>query len=286
MLARIDRVQVVLPDRAAAAAAYTRLLDAEVVREDRVAALAARRSVLRLGASEVELLEPDGAGDVAAFLSTTGGGLFAAGLATPDVHRLRAHLEARGTAVAAEAGQLFVAADALGVPGLRVVISPTEERARAGLVRHLYEVTLLVPTFSSAVETTAAAFGLDAAHFVPITSPQYGYDGVLTLFDPERLDRIEVITPTDPAKTMGRFFAKRGPSLYMCYCEADDLHAIRARLLTHAPHDWTGRRDGVPDNLFIHPKALGGMMLGVSRTTHAWTWSGHPERVRPGGTQA
>jgi len=286
MLTRVDRVQVVLPDRAAAVAAYSRLLDAEVVREDCVAALAARRSVLRLGASEVELLEPDGAGDVAGFLSTTGGGLFAAGLATPDVHRLRAHLEAHGVATAAEAGQLFVAADALGVPGLRVVISPAEERPRGGLVRHLYEVTLLVPTFAPIVERLAVVFGLDAMHFVPIASPQYGYDGVLTLFDPERLDRLEVITPTVPAKTMGRFFTKRGPSLYMCYCEADELHAIRARLLAHAPHDWTGPRDGAPDNLFIHPKALGGMMLGVSRTTQAWTWSGHPERVRSPGTQA
>lgn len=57
--------------------------------------------------------------------------------------------------------------------------------------------------------------------------------------------------------------------------------AIRERLLEHAPRDWTGPRGGPrPDNLFIHPRALGGVMLGVSRTTHAWTWSGHPDRVR------
>jgi hypothetical protein len=31
--------------------------------------------------------------------------------------------------------------------------------------------------------------------------------------------------------------------------------------------------------LFIHPAALGGMMSGISRTTVARTWSGHPERV-------
>jgi hypothetical protein len=53
--------------------------------------------------------------------------------------------------------------------------------------------------------------------------------------------------------------------------------------LEHAPDNWTGPRDGTADNLFIHPKALGGMMLGVSRATHAWTWSGHPERVVAAG---
>jgi len=36
---------------------------------------------------------------------------------------------------------------------------------------------------------------------------------------------------------------------------------------------------GVPDppNLFIHPSATGGVLLGVSRTMHAWTWSGRAE---------
>ncbi len=80
---------------------------------------------------------------------------------------------------------------------------------------------------------------------------------------------------------MGRFFARCGPCLYMSYGEADDTGAVRARLLEHAPDDWTGRSDDEnPDGLFIHPKALGGVMLGVSRTTFAWSWSGSPQRVR------
>ena len=87
------------------------------------------------------------------------------------------------------------------------------------------------------------------------------------------------ITPFDTTKTMGRFFTRRGPSLYMCFAEADDLPALRARLRDHAPADWTGPPDGPLDTLFIHPKALGGVMMGVSRTTFGWTWSGRPERV-------
>lgn len=284
MLTRVDRVQAVVADRGATAAAYTRLLDAQVVREDRVGVLGARRSVVRLGASEVELLEPDGAGLAADFLAHTKGGLFAAGFATPDIARLGAHLQARGVSVIEEGGQLFVSAQALRVPGLRVVISTDTTQASSGLVRHLYEATLLIDNAPDAVAKTAATFGLDTSHFVAIRSAEYGYEGTLTLFHPDHLDRIEMITPHDSAKTMGRFFAKRGACLYMCYAEADHLAPIRERLLAHAPQQWTGPRDdATPGNLYIHPAALGGMMLGISRTTVAWTWSGHPERVRVAG---
>jgi hypothetical protein len=278
MLTRVDRVQVVVADRTATAAAYGRLLGAAVVRHDHVRLLGARRTVLRLGTSDVELLEPDGAGVVADFVARTSGGLFAAGFATPDLPQLRAHLHAHGVSIAAENGQLLLAPEALRLPGLRAVISADIHPPSTGLVRHLYEATLLVDDCAATVRDTAATFGLEPAHFVPIRSAEFGYAGVLTMFHPDRLDRIEIVTPNDAAKTMGRFFAKRGPSWYMCFAEADDLAPLRARLLEHAPHDWTGAPD-VAETLFIHPKALGGMMLGVSRTTFAWTWSGHPERV-------
>jgi hypothetical protein len=282
MLTRVDRVQVVVGDRRAVAAAYARLLDAEAVREDRVRSLAARRTVLNLGRSEVEILEPDGAGLTAEFLAQTKGGLFAAGFATADLPALRAYLQQSDVPIVEEGGQLFLSPEGLHLPGLRAVISSDREQPPASLVQHLYEVTLLVHDCAAAVRDAAILFGLEPAHFVPIGSLQYGYEGTLTLFHPDHLDRIEIVTPNDPAKTMGRFFSRRGPCLYMCFAEADDLRPIRARLLEHAPKDWTGPHDATaPDSLFIHPPALGGMMLGVSRTSFAWTWSGHPERVAP-----
>ena len=75
MLTRVDRIQVVVAERRSAATAFARLLDAELVREDRVRVLGAQRTVLRLGASEVELLAPDGSGIVADYLAQTKGGL-------------------------------------------------------------------------------------------------------------------------------------------------------------------------------------------------------------------
>jgi hypothetical protein len=284
MLSHVDRVQLVVPDRRAAAVPFARLLDAAVTSEDAVGPLAARRTTLAAGHAAIELLEPDGAGPVADHLAACGPGLFAAGFATAELEALRHRFVERRVDFADADGQVFLAPAATGDAGLRCVLSPLRDvPAAPGLVSHLYEVTNLVRDWQAAAARYADLFGLDAARWCPIESAEYGYRGTLTLFEPrDRLDRIEVITPYDPAKTMGRFMSKRGPSLYMCFAEAPDLAAIRDRLEAHAPADWTGSTHAaVPDTLFIHPKALGGMMLGVSRTTVGWTWSGHPERVRP-----
>jgi hypothetical protein len=169
------------------------------------------------------------------------------------------------------------------VAGLRVVLTPDEPREPAGLLSRLYECTHLARDYRSAAARLARVLELEAEHFAPIRSDRYGYEGLLTLFDPGRLDRIETVTPFDPAKTMGRFFARQGPCLYMAYAEARDLRPLRERLLEHASDDWStpGAPGDVPDNLFVHPRALGGLLLGVSRESVAWTWSGRPERVQP-----
>jgi hypothetical protein len=161
-----------------------------------------------------------------------------------------------------------------------VVLTQDERRAPAGLLGRIYEATHLYLDHRRATRRIAQTFQLDRKCFVPIESEAYGYEGTLALFHPDRLDRIESITPVDRTKTMGRFFARQGPSLYMCYAEARDTRALRERLLEHAPKDWTGPREGTPDNLFVHPHALHGVLLGVSRESVAWTWSGRPERVQ------
>jgi len=284
MLRQVDRVQLVVSDRRSAALSFSKLLGAVLVREDSVGALGALRSVLRLGRSEVELLEPDAVGAAADFLRRTRGGLFAAGLTSPDLWALRSHLAARGVEVEAAGGQLLLRPESLGVPGLWVVISSQAEREPAGLLDRLYEVTLLTPDWKRSAECVADRFALDSQAFAPIRSVEYGYEGVLTLFQPSQLDRIEVVTPYDVAKTMGRFFGRRGPSLYMCYAESNDTAALRTRFLEYAPQHWTGAREGpAPDNLYLHPGALSGLLLGVSRRTFAWAWSGRPERVEPLG---
>ncbi len=281
MLQQIDRLQLVVGDLDAGARPFERLLGATLARDDRLRSLGARRRVLRLASGELELLAPDGTGAVADWLSRRGAGLFAAGVSTHDPAALRVRLEQARASVAAEGGQLFVALDPAGLPGLRLVVSAAARREPVGRLRAFYESTLLVPDAGAASRRLAELFGLDPEAFVPIRSEEYGYAGTLALFERERLDRIEIVTPFDLGKTMGRFFARHGATLYMAYAECDDTRELRRVLDREVPRDWTGPRDGAtPDNLFLHPRALSGLLLGVSRTSVAWTWSGHPERVR------
>jgi len=285
VLTRIDRIQLAVPDRRAATGGWQTLLQAEPVGEDRVACLAARRSRLRLGDGYVELLEPDGAGPVADAVAKRGGHLYAAGAATNEFEGLVAHLRSQGIDAAVEGEQAFVDPAAAGEVGFRVVLSRDHELERMGAVDFFYEATLLVADAKTAARRCATLFALDAGAFVPIASKAYGYAGTLTLFHRDRLGRFEVITPDDAAKTMGRFYARFGECFYMAFAESHSLAAIEARAREQGvgvtPVSPDGDQTGGADTLFLHPPALGGMMLGLSRPTQAWQWSGHPERVEP-----
>ncbi len=279
MLQRVDRMQLAVRDRAAAADTFQGILGARQVREDAVRLLAARRTVVQAGESEFELLEPSGDGPVAAYLERWGEGIFAAGFSTADLQALCARLSAKGLRWSEEGGQVYIEPDQ--TKGMRCVISASEERGRVAGITWLYEVTNIVDDHGRAAAFYADAFGLDASRFVPIKSERYGYEGTLTMFDPPaRLDRIELTQITEPSLAMGRFFARRGQSIYMCYVETDDVGAIQARLDARGDR-YAGRSDDPnPEGLFIHPTALHGMLLGVSRTDLAWTWSGRPELAR------
>lgn len=290
MLSGVDRVQLAVADRAGAARGWVEILGAEHAGDDRVACLGALRSRYRLGDGWLELLEPDGAGPVDDALRVRGRShLYAGGVSTPDVTALAAHLQARGVEPPSEGSQLFLDTAHTGGHGLRLVVSPAAASGSAaasapvGRIDHLYEITNLVRDAGGTARHYAELFGLDTSSFCPIRSEEYGYDGILTLFDPDRLDRLEVITPRAPEKTMGRFFAKQGETLYMCFAETGELSAIEERVqelgVPHTRVPPPGERPGSPDTIFLHPPALGGMMLGLSRRTVAWVWSGHPERV-------
>lgn len=281
MLTRVDRMQLAVRDRAQAEETFRDLLGAEKVRDDRSDLLRADRSVVQAGVSEFELLEPSGEGPVQAHLERWGEGLFAAGFASNDLSALSERLSSARVAWREEGGQLFI--DAGQTPGMAVVLSQEAERSPVGLITWLYEVTNIVDDHNEAADFYAAAFALDPARFCPITSKQFGYTGQLLLYDPPaRLDRIELSQITDPSLAMGRFAAKRGQSIYMCYAETADAAAIIERLQRKGAR-WAGRSDDPnPEGLFIHPSSLHGVLMGVSRTNLAWSWSGRPELARAG----
>ncbi len=165
---------------------------------------------------------------------------------------------------------------------MRTVISQHHERAPVGAIKWIYEVTNVVRDWKAASDHYARIFDLDAAKFSPITSKQFGYTGTLTLFDPPaRLDRVEISQITDSNLAMGRFHQRRGDSLYMFFVETDDVGALEQRLQARGSRFAAHTRDeaGLAE-LFIHPSAFLGVLIGVSRTEHAWTWSGDPDRAK------
>jgi catechol 2,3-dioxygenase-like lactoylglutathione lyase family enzyme len=283
MLTCVDRMLLAVRNREVAADTFRAILGAERVREDSSRLLGARRTVVQAGISQFELLEPAGEGlpaagqgPVAAHLERWGEGILAVGFATADPSALAGRLSQRGVTYSEEDGRLWIASDQ--TPGMNIVLSPHEERSSAGLIKWLYEVTNIVDDHRRAAAFYADAFGLDPAKFSPIHSERYGYTGQLLLFNPpHQLDRIELAEITEPSLAMGRFAARRGQSIYMAYVETDDVAAVQRRLEERGAR-YIGRSDDPnPAGLFIHPTSLHGMLMGVSRTNMAWSWSGRPE---------
>ena len=236
---------------------------------------------MQAGSSLIELLEPDGAGPVQDFVSKWGSGLFGAGFSVDDPDAAAHHLTKCGVNFEQSGGQLYL--DPAATFGMRTVISQHHERA-PGSARS--NGSTKSPT-SSAIgrrRRTATRASSDSTRrsFSPIESKQFGYTGTLTLFDPPaRLDRIEIAQITDPNLAMGRFHQRRGDSLYMFFVETDDVGALEQRLQARGSRFAAHTRDeaGLAE-LFIHPSAFLGVLIGVSRTEHAWTWSGDPGRAK------
>ena len=281
MIDRVDRIQVAVRDRRKAAATFGALLGTIVVDERPSGVLGAVRLVLALGESWIELCEPVEEGIASRTLSARGEGLIAAGLSSGDVEGLARRLAGLGQEPEREGDQLYLRPEQNY--GMRYVISPTRPARRVGPVSFLYEVThTLLTDWRRVAAHDAGLFGLDPARFAPIASKRFGYQGTLALFDPpDRLDRIELAQVSGQDTPMGRWALKHGDSLYMCYGEAHDLQEIIARLeAAHArwtPHGESKTQEH--DALWVHPSALHGVLLGFSRTTQGWQWSGRPDLV-------
>lgn len=283
MLSYVDRIQMVVPDRETAVERWQTVFGAEKVGEDGSRFLNAHRTTVQAGRTLFEFLEPAGEGRAQAFREKWGQGLYGVGFSTPDLAAVVKRLEERGEAHTDEGGRIYLNEARYGMP---TVIVADEPREHVGHIQCVYEVTNPVADWKAATAYYTDLFGLDESRYCPIGSKLYGYEGTLTLFDPpNRLDRIEVVTTFEGSGAMDRFRQKRGDGLYMCYIETDDVKAMEARLqeanLRYAPGE--GRPDGT--NIFIHPQALFGMLMGVSKTMYGWTWSGHPELAgAPAGT--
>ena len=219
------------------------------------------------------------------FVDKWGQGLFGAGFSVEDLDMAAHHLRTQGAKFEISAGQLYL--DPATTFGMRVVISAKHERAPVGRINWIYEVTNVVRDWRAAADRYVKLFALDASKFVPIESKDFGYTGTLTMYDsPARLDRIEIAEITKPDLAMGRFHARRGDSLYMFFVETEDVTAIAKRIEAAGSKANVWRHDEAgAAEMFIHPNQFLGVLVGVSRTEVAWTWSGDPERARRAARQ-
>ena len=284
MLESMSRVVMVVPDADPVGTAWERLLDARAAGSEARPALGARAHYWRLGDGWVEVLTPDGEGIVSYALDARGPHLFAGGFTTVDLNAFAAHLDARGIEPLWDGERLIVDESNSGIEGLRIIVEAHDAQPPVGLIDTFYELTDLVADAGRETARAAEVLGLDSASFEPIESDAYGYRGTLTLFHRDRLDRLEMITPDREGTTMHRYYKRINGGLYMAFAETGELAEIerRARELNagHTAVPAPGERDALgAHTVFLHPKTLGGMMLGLSRRTYAWTWSGHPERV-------
>ncbi len=284
MLQAMDRVVMVARDAGAVGACWERLLGARPDGAQPRPALGARGHRWRVGNGVLEVLVPEHDGLASRALDARGPHLFAGGFSTADMEAFAAHLDRLGIQPLWDGERLVLDEAATGIPGLRLVVSASEPQPPVGLIDRFYELTELVGDAGQATARAAEVLGLDPGAFQPIESADYGYRGTLTLFDPARLDRLEIITPEREGTTMNRFYQRIGGGLYMAFAETGELAEIERRAreagVGHTAVPGPDARDALgPHTVFLHPGALGGMMLGLSRRSYAWTWSGHPERA-------
>ncbi len=276
MLEQLEGVVLAVRDAEAAVKTFEQIFDAKFLGSNESEIWKARIAEVGVGTDIVRLAEPSGPGAVQEHIDRWGEGLFAAVFSSKEPKAVADRLTGKKISNVEENGLVFV--DPSRTFGLRTLVSKHADRQPIGIMSFLYEVTHLVHDWEAASSFWTDAFGLEGMKFSPIKSEHYGYDGVLTLLDPPRLlDRIEVVTPYDTDKAMGKFFVKRGEGPYMFYTECSDTKVLAERLDAAGARYAGDPNKNTSTSIFIHPSATHGVLIGVSPTNQAWVWSGRPE---------
>tara|TARA_B100000029_G_scaffold516508_2_gene630402 strand:+ start:1811 stop:2620 length:810 start_codon:yes stop_codon:yes gene_type:complete len=266
MFNNINTIQLVTNNNDLVCNQWQKLLSAQKVSQDTVDTLNAKRTILYAGNAKVELLEQLGDGEVAKFLSSNPrGGLFSVGLSTTNLEKFTASLDSKNISYITEKEQIYIDETLTTEGGLRVVVSTFEKNEISGLLNRFFEVSYLVSSPDTISSELATKFRLNQANFDLTESKEFGFTGFHTYINDSCTDDIEVIHPLDETNTMGRFFKNKGPGLYMCFAESSNMNEIRSRANEILPGGWIGSTDEntIPESAFLHPKLLGGVMVGV-----------------------
>ena len=87
------------------------------------------------------------------------------------------------------------------------------------------------------------------------------------------LDLFELLDEAGLSNLHSRLVHSTVKQGYQRQCE-DAVKRMDAKHLRYARG---GENTHNPDNMFLHPSSLHGVLMGCSRTNAAWVWSGQPE---------
>jgi methylmalonyl-CoA/ethylmalonyl-CoA epimerase len=116
----------------------------------------------------------------------------------------------------------------------------------------IVELSVVVSDLDAAAARFTKLFGLRVHRRE--TSERFGFKNAIL---PTGIGHIELMQPTDPAKAVGKFLAKRGEGVYLVGFECADVTAAVATL----------RGDGVqvdsprPDIAWVHPRETHGLFV-------------------------
>jgi hypothetical protein len=260
MLTDLDRIVVAARERRPVVHELRSVLGAEVVGHDHLPLWSAKRTTLRAGMSEIEVLEADGVGAVADFIGRRGPGLFAVGFASADVEKFRAHLETQGVFFEEHECQLFLTSDkSVDLPGLNLVITPAKEREPAGLLKRLCGATLLHPDAKPG-DALVRILGAGSLRLSEVSQAIPGLTGTLVHLGEKLTNHLAILAPWDKATPIGRFFLRYGSRIYMASAQSEKLTAIRERLGSNA---YAAPIRSAEAPLSIPSRLLGGARLAV-----------------------
>jgi len=260
MLTGLDRIVVAARYRQPVVDALRRILGAEVVGRDHLGIWSAQRTTLRVGISEIEVLEPKGVGAVANFIGRRGPGLFAVGFASADLKLFRTHLEAQGVYFDERERQIFLTSDkGVDLPGLNLVVTAAREREPAGLLERLCGATLL----HRALEPGGALrriLGVHSSRQSEVRQAFPGFTGTAIRLGEGLANHLAILAPWGNATPIGRFFYRYGSGIYLASAVSEKLAAIRERLGSSGHPAPTRSAEGP---LLIPSGLLGGARLAV-----------------------
>ncbi|MEM7365323.1 MAG: VOC family protein [Pseudomonadota bacterium] len=263
MLVQTDRVALAVPDADAAAADINKLFDSVVVDDVVDTDANARRVTLQWGYDQLELFEPMGDGPVADFLGSGKRGLFAGGFATEDPATVAEAIERAGIRVVQQGDRFMIYPQ--DFRGMGVILSPTADHERVGLMERIWQITYTVPDLDEGVTFFGDLLGINDMLTNRYISDQWGYDAAITWFDARKgapLDSLEYLDPFDQEKAAARFLTKTDGvgGIYMASSHTDARSQIRERVV-QSGGGWDGEAEATIG--FIHPRRTHGLLLAV-----------------------